>query len=180
MRCFLGIPVPADTRNKIRESLIVPEHERAYLKFTDQGQWHINLAFFGEVAYDQLINLVQFIGQAMETPPQGAFQVKSIQTFPNKKPILYSAMCEPEQEVMWQRTIDQLIDISSLSAPQTDRKDWIPRINLARSRYNRLLEPMEIQLQNIGWVPEFATLFRSEPTVSGHKYIPLHEYRLNL
>lgn len=180
MRCFLGIPVPADARNKIREGWTVPEHERVYLKLTDPGQWHITLAFFGEVSYDQLINLVQFIGQALETPPQGAFQVKSIQTFPAKKPIFYAAICEPEQEAMWQRTIDQLIEISSLSAPQTDRKPWIPHVNLARSRYNRLLEPMETQLHGIGWVPEFATLFRSEPTVNGHKYIPLHEYRLNL
>lgn len=180
MRCFLGILVPADTRNKIRDSWAVPEHERAYLKLTDSGQWHVTLSFFGEVAYDQLISLVQFIGQALETPPQGAFHIKSIQTFPNKKPIFYTAMCEPEQLVMWQQTIGQLIEISSLCAPQTDRKTWIPHINLARSRYNRLLEPMEMQLQDIGWVPEFATLFRSEPTINGHKYIPLHEYRLNV
>jgi 2'-5' RNA ligase len=69
--------------------------------------------------------------------------------------------------------------MASLCAPQIDRKPWLPHINIARTRGGRILEPMEFPLENIGWVPEFATLYRSEPNVTGHKYIPLHEYRLN-
>jgi len=180
VRCFLGIPIPADCRNAIRNNWVVPENERPSLKLSDPGQWHITLAFFGDVAYDQLINLVQFIGQALETPPEGAFHITSIQTFPSKKPTMYVAICKPEQEAMWQQCINQLVDMASLCAPQTDRKPWLPHATLARTRSSRILEPVDISLQNIGWVPEFATLYRSEPTVAGHKYIPLHEYRLNI
>lgn len=180
MRCFLGIPLPADCRNAIRENWVVPEAERPSLKLTDPGQWHITMAFFGDVAYDQLLRLVQMIGQALETPPQGAFHVSSIQTFPSKKPTMYVAKCVPEQEAMWQQCVGQLIEMASLCAPQTDRKPWIPHITLARTRNARILDPVETSLHNIGWVPEFATFYRSEPTVTGHKYIPLHEFRLNV
>jgi 2'-5' RNA ligase len=180
VRCFLGIPLPADCRNAIKNSWVIPEPERPSLKLTDPGQWHITLGFFGDVAYDQLIRLVQFIGQALETPPEGAFRIRSIQTFPSKKPTMYAAIVQPEQEAMWQQCVGHLVEMASLCAPQTDRKPWLPHATLARTRNARILDPMEIQLENVGWVPEFATLYRSEPTVNGHKFIPLHEYRLNL
>jgi len=180
MRCFLGIPLPADCRAAIKESWTIPENERPSLKLSDPGQWHITLAFFGDVAYDQLIRLVQLISQALETPPEGSFHMTSIQTFPAKKPTMYVAKCRPEQEIMWHQCVNQLIEMASICAPQTDRKPWQPHVTMARTRSGRILEPLEHPLENIGWVPEFATLYRSEPTVAGHKYIPLHEYRLNL
>lgn len=175
----MGIPLPADCRNAIRNSWVIPENERPALKLTDPGQWHITLAFFGDVAYDQLIKLVHFLGQALETPPQGAFHVTKIDTFPTKKPTMYTARCQPEQEAMWQQCVMQLTDMASLCAPQIDRKPWTPHVTLARTRNGRALDPVEISLPVIGWVPEYATLYRSEPNVTGHKYIPLHEYRLN-
>ncbi|MDD2785705.1 MAG: hypothetical protein PHS79_02300 [Patescibacteria group bacterium] len=179
MRCFLGIQLPADCRNAIRNSWAISDLERPSLKLSDPGQWHMTLAFFGEVAYDQLLRLVQLSGQALETPPQGAIHIPSIQTFPPKKPTMYAAMCMPEQEAMWRQCITNLVDMASICAPQIDRKPWIPHITLARTRGSRILDPLEIPLDNIGWVPEFATLYRSEPTATGHKFIPLHEYRLN-
>lgn len=179
MRCFLGIPLPVDCRAAIRKSWSIPDHERPYLKLSDQGQWHVTLAFFGEIKYENVLKLVQMINRALESPPEGAFSVTRIQTFPPKKPSYFVALCQPEQEVAWRQCVSQIVDMTSLIAPQVDRKPWIPHVTLARGRHGHNLEPFEMSVNNIGWVPEFATLYQSELTPAGPKYTPLHEFRLN-
>ncbi|MBU2566580.1 RNA 2',3'-cyclic phosphodiesterase [Patescibacteria group bacterium] len=179
MRCFLGIPLPADCRDAIKSAWHVQDNERSFLKFTDPGQWHVTLAFFGEVDYDHMINLVNLISRALEVPPQGSLKIQSIQSFPTKRPKLYVAKCEPEQKQAWYQTIEDIKDMSSLLAPQIDRKPWTPHVTLARTKQNKILDEYEMPLENIGWVPEFATLFRSELTPQGPHYTPLHEFRLN-
>jgi 2'-5' RNA ligase len=179
MRCFLGIPVPPDCREQIRNAWHISEEERPFLKLLDPGQWHITLAFFGDVKYENLLQLSQLINNALETPPAGAFAITQIETFPAKRPVLYVATCEPEQPIAWQETVAHVRDMASLIAPQIDRKPWFPHITLARARYKKQLDQFEMSLEGIGWVPEFATLFMSELTTAGPKYTPLHEYRLN-
>ncbi len=179
MRCFLGIPVPADCREKIRNAWHITEEERPYLRLVDPGQWHITMAYFGDIKYDSLIQLSQLIGNALETPPQGAFEVTGIETFPAKRPVLYVAKCEPSQKVAWQETVANIRDMASLIAPQIDRKPWVPHVTLARARNKKELDQFEMSLEGIGWVPDYATLFMSELTTTGPKYTPLHEYRLN-
>jgi len=179
MRCFLGIPLPPDCRAALRDAWHVPEHERQFLRLTDPGQWHVTLAFFGEVDYQNLIKLGELIGHALETPPEDAVHLPVIQTFPLKRPVMYAAMCKPEQEEAWRQCVSQIVDMTSLIAPQTDRKPWIPHVTLARTRHNGNLEHFEVPLHNIGWVPEHATLFQSDLTPTGPHYTPLHEYRLN-
>lgn len=179
MRCFLGIPIPADCRQQIKDAWHISQEERPFLRLVDPGQWHITMAFFGDIKYDNLLQLSQLIGNALETPPEGAFEVRSIQTFPAKRPILYVAKCEPEQKIAWQETVANIRDMVSLIAPQIDRKPWTPHITLARVRNKKELDQYEMSLENIGWVPELATLYLSELTKSGPKYTPLHEYRLN-
>ncbi len=179
MRCFLGITVPPDCREQIRNAWHINETERQILKLSDPGQWHITLAFFGDVEYKNLLQLSQLIGKALETPPAGAFVVSQIETFPTKRPVLYVASCEPEQAIAWQETVSHVRDMASLIAPQIDRKPWVPHITLARARSNKQLDPYEMSLEGIGWVPEYATLFLSELSAAGPKYTPLHEYRLN-
>ncbi len=179
MRCFLGITVPYDCREQIRNAWHINETERQLLKLSNPGQWHITLAFFGEVEFKNLLQLSQLIGNALEISPTGAFTVTKIETFPAKRPVLYVATCQPEQPVAWQEAVAHTRDMASLIAPQIDRKPWIPHITLARARSNKHLEPYEMSLEGIGWVPEYATLFMSELTSTGPKYTPLHEYRLN-
>ncbi|MDF1497495.1 MAG: RNA 2',3'-cyclic phosphodiesterase [Patescibacteria group bacterium] len=179
MRCFLGIPVPADCREQIRNAWHITEEERPFLRMVDPGQWHVTMAYFGDIKYDSLIKLSQLISNALETPPQGSFEVCSIETFPAKRPILYVAKCEPEQKVAWQETVANIRDMASLIAPQIDRKPWVPHVTLARARNKKDLDQFEMSLEGIGWVPDYATLFLSELTPAGPKYTPLHEYRLN-
>ena len=179
MRCFLGITLPADCRAALREAWKIPTNERTFLKLTDPGQWHVTLAFFGEIEYANLIQISELIGHALETPPEGSFRIPLIKTFPPKKPSYYVAMCQPEQLDAWRECVSRIIDLTSLIAPQIDRKPWIPHITLARTRHSKLLEPFETSIDNIGWVPEQATLFRSELTAKGPIYTPLHDYRLN-
>ncbi len=179
MRCFLGIPLPVDCRAAIRQAWSVPDHERPHLKLSDPGQWHLTLAFFGEIQYANSIKLVEMIGRALETPPEGALGVTRIQTFPAKKPTYYVALCEPEQDAKWRQCVAQIVDMASLIAPQVDRKPWIPHVTLARSRPGHVLEPFEMSLNGIGWVPLYATLYQSELTPAGPKYTPLHDFRLN-
>ncbi|MFZ6015093.1 MAG: RNA 2',3'-cyclic phosphodiesterase [Patescibacteria group bacterium] len=180
MRCFLGIPIPADCREQLRNAWQVPQQERAILKLSDPGQWHITLAFFGEIEQKQLLELSHLIGSALETPPQGAFKITGIESFPAKRPIRYVAICEPEQKAAWQDTVANIVDMTSLMAPQIDRKPWLPHITIARARNNKTLEPFEMSIENIGWVPDFATLYMSELSPSGPKYTALHDYRLNI
>ena len=180
MRCFLGITLPTDCREAIKNAWHVQENERSFLRLTDPGLWHVTLAFFGEVEYDHMINLVNLINRALEVPPQGSFKVKNIQTFPTKKPCLYIAMCEPEQKQAWIQTVENIKDLCSLVAPQIDRKPWVPHVTLARSKQNKTFDEFEMSLENIGWVPEFATLYMSELTSQGPRYTPLHDFRLNI
>ena len=180
MRCFLGIPIPADCREQIRNAWHIAEEERPFLRLVDPGLWHVTMAFFGDIKYDNLLQLSQLIGNALETPPQGAFEVTSIETFPAKRPVLYIAKCEPEQKIAWQETVANIRDMASLIAPQIDRKPWLPHVTLARARNKKELDPYEMSLEGIGWVPDFATLFMSELSPAGPKYTPLHEYRLNI
>jgi len=179
MRCFLGITLPPDCRELLKNSWRAPEAERAHLRLSDPGQWHITLNFFGEINQTRLMDLRNLIAGALETPPDGSFHISRIETFPAKRPVYYIARCIPEQEAAWQRCVQQITEISSIIAPNIDRKPWTPHITLARSKHGKLLEPFEMSLNPIGWVPEYATLFLSELTPTGPKYTPLHEYRLN-
>lgn len=180
MRCFLGIPLPADCRLALRNAWSVPIQERESLRLTEPGLWHTTLAFFGEVEYDNLIRLVEMIGRSLEDPPACAWSLSAVQTFPNKRPSMYVVKCKPEKEEAWRACVSQLVDMASLIAPNVDRKPWIPHITLARTKRGALLPPFEIPVYDIGWVPDHATLFISEHTQTGPRYTPLHEYRLNI
>ncbi len=180
MRCFLGIPVPGDCRSALKGLWQPTDKDRSVLRLADPGQWHITLAFFGNVEYDNLLRLKEFIGRALETPPSGAFKISKIESFPSKKPVYIVAKCEPEQEEAWRECVLQVTDMASLFAPQTDRNPWIPHITLARTRNNKELEHMQIQVNDLGWVPRNATLYKSDHTPTGPIYTPLHEFPINI
>ncbi|MGH3508655.1 MAG: RNA 2',3'-cyclic phosphodiesterase [Nocardioidaceae bacterium] len=94
MRLFVAVR-PPDTAVEELESFLAPRHEAASrFRWTDPEQWHLTLAFLGEVADRHLDDLVDRLGRAAARRTPGTAAVVGGGAFPNpaRAKVLYAAV----------------------------------------------------------------------------------------
>lgn len=181
IRSFIAMPIPKDTANELGDlaAKMSYQDKSNAVRWVDQENYHITLAFLGEQEETSLERLVESLDQHLK---QSEFLValNHLSPFPQSKPKLVAAMVDKS---------DGLLELhqQSLSAVRTeglvaDKRKFNPHITLGRFRHSRNQYSGAIPaLASIEFVAEELVLYESILGTSGAHYealvrFPLEQY----
>ncbi|MEO5927383.1 MAG: RNA 2',3'-cyclic phosphodiesterase [Patescibacteria group bacterium] len=176
MRLFIGIRVPQEIRDHLSDLWKTLSDRPHGLRNEPIANWHMTMAFLGEVDKQNLEILSALIARATERPPRGSFSVEGFETFPRKKPSFVIANINREHAVPWKPFVEKMRDMVSVAAPHVDRKPWIPHVTVARS--HSPLPTWEHPIKHIAWKPTELSLIMSDAGQHGSKYTDLNIFPL--
>lgn len=172
-RLFLGLPVPASAREKIK-AIAGPPYKQYFENFVPDENWHLTLFFFGEVK-----NPSQYFGYLKLPLPQAFTPTVSLTHIGRGK----------QRDQLWafaQPTTSLLALRQALGArlqkvhfPRAvNRNIFVPHIRLAN--FFPIVSGMGLAdtAAGVAYAVQEAYLYKSEPTPQGSKYTILAAIKL--
>ena len=182
IRSFIAIPIVQDQANALGDcaAKMTYQDKSNAVRWVDQSNYHITLAFLGDQQEDVLEGLAEQLDQQL--PDYGSFQVpiSHLSPFPESKPKLIAAILEKNQELL---DIQQQV-ISAITARTVnfEKRKFLPHVTLGRYRHskNHFAGGIPTNLDLILDVTE-VSIYESVLTPSGAEYealyrLPLEEY----
>ncbi|MEO0367238.1 MAG: RNA 2',3'-cyclic phosphodiesterase [Pseudomonadota bacterium] len=179
MRTFIALSLPAETRNALGDvtAQMAYQDKSHAVRWVDQENFHITLAFLGELSTQDVDVLADELDQTLST--FGAEStLMGLSPFPESRPKLIAAMLS---------LTDSLADIYKQTQTAIanahlvcDKRKFIPHITLGRFRHSKNLFCGAIPL--VMTLPiEFEDLvvYESHLRPNGAEYEPIYRYSLN-
>jgi len=181
LRSFIGIPLPQDATNELGDiaAKMAYQDKSNAVKWVDQANYHITLAFLGEQSMQDLESLADQLDYSLQ---QVSFQasVKHLSPFPEGKPKLIGAMIDRNDSL--RELHQQVMSAVNASVIEIDKRRFIPHITLGRYRHTRNsfsgAIPMNVACE---FILDDVVLYESNLTPSGAEYetvfrFPLDDY----
>ena len=156
------------------------------LRWLDSSQWHLTLAFLGEVSLQQMPNLkdeVQSICDALPPFQTRLGEVEPIGGGSKKQPfrgIWIRCQFANSEAMAWVEGLKQRL-IENALCPNIDKKPLKPHITLARTQQGATWpfdEPLTLETPSPIWTPNGLTLMQSQLTPNGAIYTTLATWPL--
>lgn len=132
MRLFLAVYPPAEALASLESAL--PEADRS-IRWLSVEQWHITLAFLGEVAEPVVPRLTERLGRAAGRTPPIALALRGASTFPKQARRGRTLWCGIEGET---ETLIRLAERCAAAARregiELEDRTFHPHLTLARAR----------------------------------------------
>lgn len=180
IRCFIALPIPRDTANELGDlaAKMSYQDKSSAVRWVDQANYHITLAFLGEQEQDDLETFAEQLDSSLS---QTEFQIELShpQPFPETRPKLLAAMVDksPEMIALHQQT-GSAIKSTNL---RIDKRKFIPHVTLGRYRHSRNAYVGTIPMNvSFGSVIDEVVLYESVLTASGAEYEPIYRFPLDL
>ncbi|MFN4216412.1 MAG: RNA 2',3'-cyclic phosphodiesterase [Brevinematales bacterium] len=179
MRIFIAIDIDESTRKIIAESLKPTQQKIKSLSWTTPEQWHLTLAFLGEVEPPLVLSLQKRLAQIESL--RFVLRIGEIGVFPNwANPRVFWAGVSENKEMQILHT--RLWDMLQQEGFSPDEKGFHPHLTLARIKKPISLEEKKIlQTANIPQTEvhiENFHLYQSELLPQGARYTKLMTYPL--
>jgi 2'-5' RNA ligase len=179
IRSFIAIPIPqamADALGDVAAQMSYQDKSNA-VRWVDQGNYHLTLAFLG----DQAMQDVELLAQSLdELLSEGSLtlNIRRLSPFPEGKPKLIAAMVERNDAL---RELHRQVVASMNASPiEVDKRRFIPHITLGRFRHSRNPFAGGIPpISEISGEVDEVTLFESTLTTSGAEYEALFRFPLD-
>ncbi|MBB1253677.1 RNA 2',3'-cyclic phosphodiesterase [Streptomyces alkaliterrae] len=171
MRLFAAVTPPLGAREELRRQVSAaasggPER----LRWTDPDDWHVTLAFYGEVPEERVAELCTRLGRAAHRHPPLELRVRGAGRFGDR--VLWAGVTgdRPAPE-----RLRRLADAAKAAgrragAPADDGHRYHPHLTLARARGDVHLAPLVERLADFGgatWAATELQLIRSTLPRSG-------------
>ncbi len=173
MRCFIALPLASELRDVMTEAWAKAEKPLKIRRIAE-GQWHVTLAFLGDVTPNHVGDLIRVCNRQGKCP--GTITFNEFRSFPHDRPRMIVASGEPEPINMWKMFVDQLRDQCAIFSPAMDRKPWRAHVTLARSAPDTCLLPWSSPIGPWTWQPGGFILYESRLEATGSKYRVIHEF----
>ena len=178
MRCFVALSLSEDARDTLGDvaAKMAYQDKSNAVRWVDQENYHVTLAFLGELGEDQIERLADELDNSLSS--FGAESIVSgIRPFPESRPKLIAAMLN---------ATDSLNDIhhQTIAATNTaqlayDKRRFIPHVTLGRIRHSRnhysgsipLTFTLPIEFDEV-------VLYESHLGTNGAEYDPIFRYPL--
>ncbi|MCX7882050.1 MAG: RNA 2',3'-cyclic phosphodiesterase [Brevinematales bacterium] len=179
MRIFLAIDVDEECKRILAESLRPVQKKLQTLSWTTPEQWHITLAFLGEVTKEKVFTLQD----ELETIAISRFslEIGGGGVFPHwgMPRVFWAGVSESEEMRLLYTSLWKVLEHEGFSP---ENRDFHPHVTLARIKSSLSLEEKKLlQLVCIPqrWVNvEAFFLYQSELTPYGARYTKLRTYPL--
>ncbi len=180
IRSFIALNLPEEAANHLGDMAAKMSYQdkSGALRWVDQENYHVTLAFLGEQRQQDLETLAEQLDQTL-MQPEFQTDVQRISPFPETKPKLMAALLDKNDGI-----IDihrQVVSAVNSCGLVMDKRKFIPHITLARYRHSRNEFSGGIPAQiNCPIYFEEVVLFESQLTSSGAEYEPIYRFPLDL
>jgi len=180
IRSFIALTLPRDTANELGDlaAKMSYQDKSSAVRWVDQENYHITLAFLGDQEQEDLETLAQHLDYSIS---QTEFQVdlSHPQPFPETRPKLLAVMVDKSPDIV---TLHQQV-ASAIKATdlRIDKRKFIPHITLGRYRHSRNQYAGNIPM-NVSFdaMLDEVVLYESVLTTSGAEYEPVYRFPLDL
>lgn len=179
IRSFIAIPLSNETSNELGDvaGKMSYQDKSSAVKWVDQGNYHITLAFLGDQQQTDLETLAEQLDDYLQ---QQAFLLKLThpQPFPETRPKLLAAMADRCDDILsLQQQVASAVKSTNLII---DKRKFVPHVTLGRYRHtrNRYAGKIPINISFETYVEE-VVLYESVLTSSGAEYEPIYRFPLD-
>lgn len=178
IRSFIALPLPRETVNALGDAAakMAYQDKSNAVRWVDQANYHITLAFLGEQDEQSLQALAEHLDEHL---PQTGLNIQAthFSPFPESRPKLIAAMIANTPEL---KELQHIVASSVLACGmELERRRFIPHLTLGRFRHSRNqfagAIPTAIDLN--AHVDEVA-IFESILTPQGAEYEPIYRFAL--
>ena len=177
MRLFIGVNINERSKKFIERKMnILKKDYNNNFKWVKKDNWHLTLKFIGEATAAEKENLIKSLKNIDFDHQKAYINFNRIKAFPNlkKAKVLYLALAQG-REVLKKLHQDLEEELSNYNF-ESDKRDFIPHLTLARSKDNGLEIKDKFKAKN--FVNIYAridsiSLYKSELKAGGPEYIEL-------
>ncbi|GAB2814784.1 RNA 2',3'-cyclic phosphodiesterase [Actinocorallia aurea] len=175
MRLFAAIHPPADVLDALADAVAEVRRAHPGLRWAARAQWHLTLAFYGEVDEEAAEALPELLAEAVAAGPAPCLRLAGAGAFPARSP--------GRAKVLWTGVDGDLAELEELAGrcadagaraglkpPEHDR-GFRPHLTLARSREPRDLRGPTALLDGFAgrpWTPAALDVMQSHFPRPGH------------
>jgi len=179
IRSFIAIPIAAEMANALGDvaAQMAYQDKSNAVRWVDQANYHITLAFLGEQEEHDLENLAEHLDNHLSETGL-TISVSHFSPFPESKPKLIAAMIEKNETLS---ELHQQVSNSVLASPIIpDKRRFIPHITLGRYRHskNQFAGAIPTSIELSGEIAE-VTIFESVLTPTGAEYDAIFRFPLD-
>ena len=180
IRVFLALEIPKKVRDRLYAytELASGNSNLKPIRWLLRDNYHITLAFLGNIEYFLISNLQQKLEQNLSSTKAVLFRFSEITPFPfSSTPKIVAAMLEYSRELMYlQQNTAKSVSALGISF---ERRRFTPHVTLgrlkSRSRKALAFQPQQIFLEGVS---EKVMIFKSELTSKGSIYTSIGEISL--
>lgn len=180
IRSFIALRLPQEAVNELGDlaAKMSYQDKSGALRWVDQENYHVTLAFLGEQNQDDLERLAENLDHSVSQTEFTSY-VNRISPFPETKPKLMAALLEKTSDL--NELHKQVVSAVNSTGLVMNKRKFVPHITLARYRHSRN--------EFAGGIPtnidcplyfDEVTLFESVLTSSGAEYEPIYHFPLDL
>ena len=180
IRTFLALELPQTVRNKLSAyvELISGNHKLQQIRWLPKENYHLTLAFLGNVEYVLISSLQLKLEQNLSSKKTVPFRFSEITPFPfSGTPKIAAAMLEHSDEmIQLQHNTAKCVRAIGISL---EHRRFKPHVTLGRLKYRSrksiVFKPQQIFLEGVS---EKLVIFQSELAPKGAVYTSLGEISL--
>lgn len=180
IRSFIALSVPQEASNQLGDlaAKMSYQDKSGALRWVDQENYHITLAFLGQQHQEDLETLADKLDETL-LQTEFSSTVAAVSPFPENKPKLMAALVDKTDDLM--NLHRQVISSVNATGLIIDKRKFIPHITLARYRHSKN--------EFAGGIPanvdcplffDEVVLYESVLTSSGAEYEPIYRFPLDL
>lgn len=179
IRSFIAVPIPRETSNELGDvsAKMSYQDKSSAVRWVDQENYHITLAFLGEQEQNDLEALAEQLDYSLQQN-QFLLNLSHPQPFPENKPKLLAAMANKTDDiVLLHQQVASAVKSSDL---QIDKRKFIPHVTLGRYRHSRNSYAGKIPINlSFETLVEEVVLYESVLTHAGAEYEPIYRFPLD-
>ena len=179
IRTFIALELPPSLRHELsgQAKLLAGQDKRQHIRWLPSENYHLTLAFLGDVDSVRLSGLQFALEQKLEFVKAVPCKISAISPFPFSRPKIAAALLECTAELRQLQT-DVAKCVRSYGI-YIERRRFVPHVTLGRLKPHAR-KSVDLQTQNILFtgVADAVTLFQSELTSDGAIHTALAEVPL--
>ena len=178
MRTFIALSLPSATRNALGDvaSKMIYQDKSNAVRWTDQENYHVTLAFLGEQPPSVIDRLADELDYELSSYGVDS-KIRGVSPFPETKPKLIAAMLQPTDSLL--DVHKQVLRATNNTKIAFEKRRFIPHITLGRLRHSRnpyagtipLAFELELDFDEV-------VLYESHLRSNGAEYEPIFRYPL--
>ena len=180
IRSFIALPIPPNTINELGDlaAKMSYQDKSSAVRWVDQANYHITLAFLGDQEESDLENLAEKIDQNLI---QEEFHLGLTHPcpFPESRPKLIATMADRNDGIsnVHRQVISAIKSVDMI----IDKRKFIPHVTLGRYRHSKNIYAGNIPMNvSFDTVIDEVVLYESVLTSSGSEYEPIYRFPLDV